>query len=353
MNTKDEPSHLLVGQVLKRPLYHPLTGKMLVASGTVLSPTLFERIQRLSLLEVAIKCLAPRQSLRATPIPTYREACTTEIRQQAHRLEELLLQGLSLEGAVSHEYLGPAMSTVEALLLRLQQADLKPGCDLRIYGGGELTHPINVLVLSALMGIQLRLPWKKLVALGQAALLHDLGKHHVNLQRLGGRMSDYARRAMERHPEHGVEAVKQLKHFVPQIQEDVLLGIQAHHERWDGTGYPLGWKGEVIPLIARILTVAGRYELLTADQFDMPRMLSGDAYREIRALADRAYDPRVIAAFSQVVTPYPDQAILRLGNGQVCRVLRQGRDPLHPIVRLGEGERELDLGQAGGLAIER
>jgi putative nucleotidyltransferase with HDIG domain len=96
----------------------------------------------------------------------------------------------------------------------------------------------------------------------RVALFHDIGKIHEALFDIiheETRLGDSARRAIARHPQLGAEVLEPLTPFYPALGEGVL----AHHERWDGHGYPRGLRGKRIPFAARIVTLADTYDAIT------------------------------------------------------------------------------------------
>jgi HD-GYP domain-containing protein (c-di-GMP phosphodiesterase class II) len=98
---------------------------------------------------------------------------------------------------------------------------------------------------------------------------------------------------MRQHPTHGARILANIhsdKVF------ELLPGVKYHHERWDGTGYPDGLKGEEIPLLGRILAVADFLDALTSDRTYRKGMSLEDVIKMIQAEAGRAFDPAVVNA---------------------------------------------------------
>jgi putative two-component system response regulator len=100
----------------------------------------------------------------------------------------------------------------------------------------------------------------ELLALHRGGFLHDIGKVAVpdSILYKNGRLTEDEWSVMKLHPVKGEEICRGMKSLKP-----VLPIIRSHHERWDGSGYPDGLKGEQIPLAARILQVADIYDALT------------------------------------------------------------------------------------------
>ncbi len=96
----------------------------------------------------------------------------------------------------------------------------------------------------------------------RVALFHDIGKIHGALHDVMkevGALTPEERRAIATHPKRGAEVLSSLAPFYPELPEGVL----AHHERWDGTGYPRGLAGTAIPLTARVVAIADTFDVVT------------------------------------------------------------------------------------------
>jgi len=137
-------------------------------------------------------------------------------------------------------------------------------------------------------------PETALPDLERGVLLHDVGKIGIPDAILlkPGPLTPAEWKIMRRHPEIG----RQLVERIPFLQGAVPI-VYHHHERWDGTGYPVGLRGEAIPLGARIFAVADAFDAMT---FDRPysRAISFEAARqEIRGCAGTHFDPAVVATF--------------------------------------------------------
>jgi putative nucleotidyltransferase with HDIG domain len=125
------------------------------------------------------------------------------------------------------------------------------------------------------------------------ALLHDIGKIIVPTEVLNkaGELTEEEWAIMKRHPEAGLELVSEID-----FPGDVRAIIRNHHERWDGTGYPDGLKGEDIPIAARILCVADVYDALTTARSYRDSLPHARAAEVMRASRGQ-FDPHLLEAF--------------------------------------------------------
>ncbi len=131
-----------------------------------------------------------------------------------------------------------------------------------------------------------------------AALLHDIGKIGIpdTILLKPGPLDENEWHIMHTHPLIGAQILRPLKRLEP-----VAKIVETHHERWDGSGYPYGLKGEEIPLGARILAVVDSYGAMIDHRVYQPAMPHEEAVREIQEQAGKLYDPEVVKAFLAVV----------------------------------------------------
>lgn len=131
-----------------------------------------------------------------------------------------------------------------------------------------------------------------------AGLLHDIGKIAVdnNVLNKPGKLTDAEYEMIKRHPEIGYHILKSADEYTS-ISDYVL----AHHERWDGTGYPRGLKGKEIPLAARIISVADVYEAMISERTYKEAISKEEAFNELRRCAGTQFDPDIVQVFCEEV----------------------------------------------------
>ena len=130
----------------------------------------------------------------------------------------------------------------------------------------------------------------------RVALFHDIGKIHEALFDIthdGRTLSTEERRQIATHPQRGAQVVAPLSLFYPDLGDGVL----AHHERWDGKGYPRGLSGDDIPLAARIVALADTFDAITHHRRYGPVRNASDALRVIEAERARQFDPALTDLF--------------------------------------------------------
>jgi putative two-component system response regulator len=146
-------------------------------------------------------------------------------------------------------------------------------------------------------GAVLGLDTRDLLALERSGFLHDIGKVGVPHEILNkpGPLTLEERVVMQQHPIIGARICAHLSTL-----ERVLPVIRHHHERWDGTGYPDGLKGEDIPLLARVFQVVDVFEALLSPRCYKPALPSQEAMAILRKETEQgAWDPLLVARFEE------------------------------------------------------
>ncbi len=157
-------------------------------------------------------------------------------------------------------------------------------------------HVHRVSSVAVEVGRELGLDRADLDRLMIVGVLHDVGKIHVDpaiLAKPGPLIGDELL-DMRKHPEFGFAMT------VDRFDRAVSEAILYHHERFDGAGYPLGLRGEEIPLLARIVLVADAFDAITSHRAYQPAMPADYAIAEITTNAGTQFDPLVVEAFLSV-----------------------------------------------------
>jgi putative nucleotidyltransferase with HDIG domain len=131
-----------------------------------------------------------------------------------------------------------------------------------------------------------------------AGLLHDIGRFALSdrVMERGMTLTDPDWKTIRRHPTIGADLLRDVGMYGP-----VAEIVRAHHERWDGRGYPDGLEGAEIPEIARIVAVAEVYDTLTAPDTYRTPLTSFEALNELRRVAGRQFDPDIVESLAQVL----------------------------------------------------
>jgi HAMP domain-containing protein len=159
-------------------------------------------------------------------------------------------------------------------------------------------HSRRVTDLAVQLGTRLGLSEDQLQQLYRGGLLHDIGKLAVPDSILGkhGPLTEEERTQMELHPQHALLFIESIEFL--RMALDVPY---AHHERWDGTGYPRGLKGEEIPILARVFAVVDVWDALTTDRPYRVAMGFREALTIIEESKGTHFDPVIVEAFIEML----------------------------------------------------
>jgi HD-GYP domain-containing protein (c-di-GMP phosphodiesterase class II) len=176
-------------------------------------------------------------------------------------------------------------ATLETLLNAIDANDAETGGHVR-----------RVATYALILGEAAGLPEHTLRGIERVALFHDIGKLHGALTDIfhdHSALTPEERRAVRTHPQRGAEVLEPLRAFYPELPKGVL----AHHERWDGTGYPRGIKGKRIPVHARVVSIADSFDAIThRRRYSQARSME-EATRAIAEGRGTQFDPELVDLF--------------------------------------------------------
>lgn len=160
---------------------------------------------------------------------------------------------------------------------------------------------MRVSQLACLLGEKIGLNNDQLKALERGALLHDIGKIGISdtILHKPGKLTDDEWKIMRMHPDIGARIVER----IPFLQESMSV-VRYHHERWDGSGYPLGVKSKDIPIQARIFAVVDVFDALTSKRSYRSKASPDEAIQYLREESGVLFDADIVETLSKL--PYGD-----------------------------------------------
>jgi diguanylate cyclase (GGDEF)-like protein/putative nucleotidyltransferase with HDIG domain len=202
-----------------------------------------------------------------------------------YRSYRLYLSKLETEKRHVEAMAGLHLRTIEALALAIEAKD-------------HTTHDHlqRVRVYAMEVANELGMNHDEKEALRAAALLHDIGKLAVpeHIIAKPGKLTPEEFDKMKIHPIVGAEILREVEFPYP-----VVPNVRSHHERWDGTGYPDGLRGEQIPIGARILSAVDCLDALASDRQYRRALPLDKAMEQVASEAGKAFDPRVVAVLQR------------------------------------------------------
>lgn len=166
----------------------------------------------------------------------------------------------------------------------------------------EEKHSKRVSQLCQDIGTAIGLSEIEVSKLKVGGLLHDIGKIAIEEGILNkpGKLTEQEWLEIKRHPEIGYRILSSCHEML-----ELTEGVLCHHEKWDGTGYPKGLKGEAIPRVARIIAVADSYDAMTSERSYRKALSEEIVLQEIRNNAGTHFDPEIVKLFIERVLGKP------------------------------------------------
>src|SRR5574343_1427506 len=184
-------------------------------------------------------------------------------------------------------------------------------------------HSMDVSVYMLLLGTHIGWRGHRLLELGLAGLLQDLGKVHLPNELLNKQASLTAaeRALVESHVASTLEILYAQRGLPP----EVMVIVSRHHERWDGSGYPRGLKFEQIGMASEIAGLADSFCAMLRDKPYRSALGHQEALEELHALRGKKFNPVLMEQFVQCVGLYPVGTLVELSSGEVGVVIQQNR----------------------------
>ena len=207
-------------------------------------------------------------------------------RRYENHLEELVEQRTVELDRALNSLEGAYRSTLKALTAALETRDSET------HG-----HSERVVSYSLRLGREYGLNSQDMKALEFGALLHDIGKIGVpdSILRKPAKLTEEEWVRMREHPLHGQQILRGIEFL-----QGAARVVAQHHEQWDGSGYPVGLRGEEIDINARIFAVADAFDAITSDRVYRRGKSYEAAAQELDDWAGRQFDPKVVEAFHRV-----------------------------------------------------
>ncbi len=193
-------------------------------------------------------------------------------------------------------------------------------------------HSMRSTVLAITIALELHIPLSKVVELGIATILHEIGMLRLppQLYITDRALSAAEKKQISMHPIFSHNILKELN-----FPNSILAGVLDHHEKENGMGYPRGFTGDKISPYGKIISVACSFEAITAPRTYKTERTTYDAMVEMLQNPNKQYDPTIIKALLYSLSLYPIGQYVYLNNGKIGLVTDvTPNKPQNPIVQL-------------------
>ena len=317
------------GMVLGRPIYDG-AGSILLGAGVELTTGYLSRLTELGYSQVYVE--TPE-----TLDVEIRELMSDEMRRQSIATVKKIFNAKSLDFTAISRLVDDIMDEVFATRgVILQMYNLK---DRDSY---TYQHSVDACCLGIGFGRRLQLDSIRLKKLAIGLLLHDIGKVTIPDEILNkpGKFTPEEYKKMQTHPMAGWHLLKDCDDLSPLSRAVVL----QHHEKWDGTGYPAGLKGDEIHPFGQIGAIIEVWDALTSDRVYRPKFQPHEALEYMMGSAGRHFSADLVKKFLRSVPPYKIGATVKLSTGEIGVVVAVDTEAtMRPRVRLLDSPIERDL----------
>lgn len=221
-----------------------------------------------------------------------------------------------------------------------------------LHGSGSdviYRHGVNVSALCTLLGIWLGMNESQINLLVYSSILHDCGKIKLEPKILNkpGKLTDNEYKEIKKHSIIGYDMVKKLQY----IDKSVSYGVLMHHERLDGSGYPLGLKGDEIHPFGKIIAIADVFDAINSDRGYKSKKAPFEALRIVKEESLGKLDYKYVQVFLEHIINYYLGEEVILNNGDRCKILQMNANEIQRPLVLKDGE-FIDLAKHKELYIE-
>jgi HD-GYP domain-containing protein (c-di-GMP phosphodiesterase class II) len=185
------------------------------------------------------------------------------------------------------------------------------------------THSVSSAIWATVMARHIGMPKESIEAAGLGAMLLDIGKTQLPPELLSkpGPLTKAETALARRHVEYGVQILEESSGISP----EVLAMVRTHHERHDGSGYPKGLSGQLIPVLGRIGGIVDYYDAVTSERPYAAPLSSYDCLRSLNKMAGTAFQAEMVEQFIQSIGFFPPGTLVQLNDGTVAVVVAQNR----------------------------
>ncbi len=316
-----------VGMVLGRAVYD-IRGQLVLSEGEKLTKDSLGLLARSGAAEILVE--DPR--VADILVGSLYSARTEAKAVQALRLLITSIEGRA-DGVTEDELIGiyPQINEMAKRLVPEIAGEPEVSGPLTLQGY-DIIHAVKVTGVAMLLGRYAEMDRDELVELGITAMLSNMGYAALPPGILDEpqELSDHEKAALHSHP---VEGAKLL--INSGLSDLALRGIEQHHERWDGSGYPEGRKGDEIGRYARIIAVADTYHALLSKRPHRPAFKPHEAVEFIIAFSGQLFEPEITQLFARRMPQYSSGLGVKLSTGEIGIISDPNAGHIaRPIVRI-------------------
>lgn len=309
--------------------FYSINGGILAEKGAVIT---HNYIERLSKYEIPYLYILDSHSEDIQVNCSITSKMRNEATQNLKKLYEFIQSG---HADHYHNALQACLESIDALTEKIiaDNIELYDVFDIKMIENYRYQQPVNVTIISLIIGKSLNLSSLEMYRLACGAFFHDIGNALIpeSILSKNDTLSDEEIQLVRTHAEEGYRFAKD-EFNLPMRS---YLAILQHHERYDGMGYPMQRAGDEISIYGRIVAIADVFDALSSRRRTRHAMSPTQAFKIIIEGIGKEFDPKLVKAFADRVSPYPIGYTLKLPDGRVGIVTQNYRGkPFNPTIRI-------------------
>ncbi len=296
--------------------------QVLLSAGTLLIQEYIDKLKELDIKEVYIN--EDQIDTRSVVI----------LREEVEQSLKLKVKDILEKHTYSHnEELIELAQTADKIITNILEENevIEKIYDIKERNSDIYDHSISICSLSTVLALKMGLSQKTVHDIGVSCLLHDLGLRYLTIKydnRDMNMLSDIECAEYKKHPVYGYSALHNEKWISNESKNMILY----HHERLDGSGYPL--KAVNIPLDCRIIQVCDAFDEMICG-IGCKRMKVYEAIEYLKAYKDIKFDGKIVDVFLEFTAVYPAGTTIKTNEGEIGTVLYQNKKfPDRPVIRI-------------------
>lgn len=296
--------------------------KILLSAGTILKQDYIQKLQELDIKDVYIKEDQPD----AKTVIILREEVGESIKFKVRNILE--------KHTYSHnEELVELCQTADNIISNILEEDgvIEKIYDIKGRSSDIYEHSINLCSLATIVALKMNLPQQTVHDIGVSCLLHDLGLRYLTIEYENQNLdmlSEAEYGEYKKHPVYGYSALRS-ENWISNASKNMIL---YHHERLDGSGYPL--RATEIPKECRIIQICDAFDEMICG-IGCERSKVYEAVEYLKTFKNIKFDGEIVDIFLQFTAVYPAGSIVKTNEGEIGVVLYQNKDfPDRPVIRI-------------------
>ncbi|MDL2301883.1 HD domain-containing protein [Lachnospiraceae bacterium OttesenSCG-928-D06] len=296
--------------------------QIILPEGAVLKPEYVSTLEELGIIEVYIK----QEDLKTEEIVILR----SEVEESVKVKVKEIISRHTYQGNKNLEELSKTADSIITNILEEEQV-IEKIYDIKQRSSDIYEHSISICSLSILTALKMKVKKENVHDIGVACLLHDLGLRYITASYENKEVEEYEendKKEYKKHPIYGYSALQD-EMWISDLCKDIIL---SHHERIDGTGYPL--KKKKLSLECRIVNVCDQFDELICG-IGCKRMKVYEAIEYLKQYTGSRFDDKVVSTFLAFTAVYPAGSRVLTNEGETAVVIRQNKNFLErPVLRI-------------------